>query len=149
MNRPRPNTGVPPATIEQIVDAVWEEATRRPTVVLAIAEEGLRNAIRGMLLRSLFTVIEPPAGELPTEMAGMFPPDAVVVDVRDPRDNGWMTVRRLRDDPRTEAVGVVALVSQPKEADLWWARRLRVGRLLPVPWEGDELLCAVEGVMVT
>jgi CheY-like chemotaxis protein len=149
MNRPRPNTGVPPATIEQIVDAVWEEATRRPTVVIAIAEEGLRNAIRGTLLRSLFTVIEPPAGELPTEMAGMFPPDAVVVDVRDPRDNGWMTVRRLRDDPRTEAVGVVALVSQPEEADLWWARRLRVGRLLPVPWEGDELLCAVEGVMVT
>jgi len=43
----------------------------------------------------------------------------------------------------------VALVSQPEEADLWWARRLRVRRLLSVPWEGDELLCAVEGVRVT
>lgn len=149
MNRPRPNKGVPPGTIEQIVDAVWEEATRRPTVVLAVADEGLRSHVRGVLLRSLFTVVEPPAGELPAEMAGMFPPDAVVVDVRDPRDNGWMTVRRLRDDPRTEQVGVVALVSHPEEADLWWARRLRVGRLLAVPWEGDDLLRAVEGVMVT
>jgi|GEM_PF-744589 len=149
MNRPRPNTGIPAATVEQIVDAIWEEATRRPTVVLAVGDEGLRGEIRGTLLRSLFTVVEPPAGELPMEVAGLFPPDAMVVDVRDPRENAWATVRRLRDDPRTERLGVVALVAQPEEADLWWARRLKVGRLLPVPWDGDDLLRAVEGVMVS
>lgn len=147
MNRPRPNAGYPPAAVEGLVDAIWEEATRRPTVVLSIGDEALRTAIRRRLLRSLFTVVEPPAGELPLETAAMFPPDAVVVDVRDPRDNGWAVVRRLRDDARTERVGVVALVSQPEEADLWWARRLRVGRLLRVPFEGDDLLRAVEGVM--
>ena len=32
----------------------------------------------------------------------------------------------------TEQVGVVALASQPEETDLWWARRLRAGLLLPV-----------------
>ncbi|HEX2191376.1 MAG TPA: hypothetical protein VHG51_20865 [Longimicrobiaceae bacterium] len=148
MIRPRPESGLPPGTIERIADAVWEEATRRPTVVLVVADEALRCELRRLLLRSLFTVVEPPAGELPAETAGMFPPDAVVVDVRDPRENGWAAIRRLRDDPHTERVGVVALVSQPEEADLWWARRLRVARLLPVPWDGDDLLRAVEGVMV-
>jgi CheY-like chemotaxis protein len=148
MSRPRPNAGYPPAAVEGLVEAIWEEATRRPTVVLSIGDEALRTAIRRRLLRSLFTVVEPPAGELPLETAAMFPPDAAVVDVRDPRDNGWAMVRRLRDEPHSERIGIVALVSQPEEADLWWARRLRVGRLLRVPFEGDDLLRAVEGVMV-
>jgi len=54
-----------------------------------------------------------------------------------------------RRGPLVERAAVIALVSHPEEADLSWARRLRVGRLLPVPWEGDDLLPVVEGAMVT
>ncbi len=148
MMLPRPNGSIPRTTVEQLVEIIWTEATSRPIVVLAIADEALRTECRRRLLRSLFTVVEPPFGELPSESSGAFPPDVLLVDVRSPEDNGWGVVRKLRDDPRTHDVPVVALVVQPEGADLWWARRLRVARLLPVPWEGDELLTAIEGVML-
>ncbi|HEV2148188.1 MAG TPA: hypothetical protein VGR37_12360 [Longimicrobiaceae bacterium] len=131
------------AEIAAAVDAVWEEAERRPTALLAIADEPLRGEVRRILVRGWFTVVEPPEGEL--RPAGEDPAaGAVLADLRTPA--GWDGVRRLRLDPRAGRIPVVGLVSAPREADRSRARQLGVACLVPVPFAPEGLLAVMERV---
>ncbi len=135
---------VPAAVIQRIVDVVWAETERRPTVLLAIGDEALRDSSRRALVRSLCTVVEPFSGELSADAVEAAAPDAVLADVRTP--DGWAAVRRLREDARTDGVPVLGLVSAPREADRRRAREFEVDCLVAVPFDPDGLLDLVERI---
>lgn len=142
MNRPVPDAAAS-AEVAAAVDAVLEAAERRPTAVLAIADDPLRGAVRRILVRGWFTVVEPPEGELP--LAEEAPAaGAVVADLRTPE--GWDGVRRIRLDPRAGRIPVVGLVSAACEEDSFRARQLGVACLVPVPFAPDGLLTVMERV---
>jgi DNA-binding response OmpR family regulator len=135
---------IPASTVQRIVDVVCAEAEGRPTVLLAIGDEALRDASRRALVRSLCTVVEPSSGELSADAVEAAAPDAVLADVR--TLDGWAAVRRLREDARADGVPVLGLVSAPREADRRWAREFEVDCLVAVPFDPDGLLDLVERI---
>lgn len=135
---------IPAAVIQRIVEVVSDETESRPTVLLAIEDEALRETSRRVLVRSLFTVVERPAAELCPETLETVRPAAVVADVR--TLDGWAAVRRLRGGGRGNGVPVVGLVSAPRETDRCWAREYAVGCLVPVPFDPEGLLELVERI---
>ncbi|HEX8276678.1 MAG TPA: response regulator [Longimicrobiaceae bacterium] len=139
-----PGGKIPAAAVQRIVDMVCAEAEARPTVLLAIGDEALREESRRVLVRSLFTVVEQPSGELSADAVEAAAPDAVLADVR--TLDGWAAVRRLREDARADGVPVLGLVSAPREADHRWAREFEVECLVPVPFDPDGLLDLVERI---
>ena len=139
-----PGGKIPAAAVQRIVDVVFAEAESRPTVLLAIGDEALREASRRVLVRSLFTVVEQPSGELSADAVEAAAPDAVLADVR--TLDGWAAVRALRADARSGGVPVLGLVSAPREADRRWAREFEVECLVPVPFDPDGLLDLVERI---
>jgi CheY-like chemotaxis protein len=141
---PRGPAKIPAAAIQRIVDVVCAEAESRPTVLLAIGDEVLRDTSRRVLVRSLCTVVEQPSGELSAEGVEEAAPDAVLADVR--TLDGWAAVRRLREDSRADGVPVLGLVSAPREADRRWAREFEVECLVAVPFDPDGLLDLVERI---
>ncbi|HEX2191377.1 MAG TPA: hypothetical protein VHG51_20870 [Longimicrobiaceae bacterium] len=139
-----PTFAIPRATLQRLVDRVFARAARRPTVLLAIEDEALRDAARSLLVRALFTVVEPHGGELSAESVATFRPDLVLADVRTP--DGWLALGRLRADPAVGGVPVVGLGPAPREAGREWARRLGVECVVPVPFDPDGLVDLVERV---
>jgi CheY-like chemotaxis protein len=135
---------IPASTVQRIVEVVCAEAESRPTVLLAIGDEALRDSSRRALVRSLCTVVEPSSGELSAEAVEAAAPDAVLADVRTP--DGWAAVRRLREDARGDGVPVLGLVSAPREADRRRAREFEVDCLVAVPFDPDGLLDLVERI---
>jgi DNA-binding response OmpR family regulator len=141
---PRGPAKIPAAAIQRIVDVVCAEAESRPTVLLAIGDDALREESRRVLVRSLFTVVEQPSGELSADGVEAAAPDAVLADVR--TLDGWAAVRRLREDSRADGVPVLGLVSAPREADRLWAKEFEVDCLVAVPFDPDGLLDLVERI---
>ena len=141
---PRGRAKIPAEVVQRIVDVVWARAESRPTVLLAIGDEALRDSSRRALVRSLYTVVEQPSGELSAEAVEAAMPDAVLADVR--TLDGWAAVRRLREDSRGDGVPVLGLVSAPREADRRWAREFEVDCLVAVPFDPDGLLDLVERI---
>jgi len=141
---PRGPAKIPAAAIQRIVDVVCAETESRPTVLLAIGDDALRDTSRRALVRSLCTVVEQPSGELSADGVEAAAPDAVLADVR--TLDGWAAVRRLREDSRADGVPVLGLVSAPREADRRWAREFEVECLVAVPFDPDGLLDLVERI---
>ncbi|MET0397077.1 MAG: response regulator [Longimicrobiaceae bacterium] len=135
---------IPASVVQRIVDVVWARAENRPTVLLAIGDEALRDSSRQALVRSLYTVVEQHSGELSADAVEAAAPDAVLADVRTP--DGWAAVRRLREDARGDRVRVLGLVSAPRVADRRRARELEVDCLVAVPFDPDGLLDLVERI---
>lgn len=56
-------------------------------------------------------------GELGLEMALDRSPDLIVLDMKMPRVDGWMTARLLRAHPRTAKIPILALTSSSSQHD--------------------------------
>jgi len=56
-----------------------------------------------------FRVIEASDGEAGFQQAQEFLPDLILMDLGMPRVDGWEATRRLKADPRTEHIPVIAL----------------------------------------
>lgn len=139
---PAATFALPPATLQRLVDSVYSRAARRPTVLLAIPDDALRDAARRLLVRALFTLVEPHGGTLCAGSVRDLRPDLVLADVRSPER--WLAVRRLRDDAEAGGARVVGLGPLPREAGRGWARRLGVECVVPVPFDGAALVELVE-----
>jgi CheY-like chemotaxis protein len=57
-------------------------------------------------------------GERGLELTRELRPDLVLLDIKLPRLSGLEVARRLKDDPQTRAIPLVALTSEPRDATL-------------------------------
>ncbi len=74
-------------------------------------------------------------------------PDVVTLDIMMPRMDGWETAARLRQDPETAHVKVMLLSARAQEADLRRGRGLGVDAYLTKPFDPEELLDMVRGLI--
>lgn len=75
-------------------------------------------------------------------------PDVVVLDVQMPHLDGWDTLRRIRALPRTAAVPVILCTVKSGPVDTEMAALLDSDGFLTKPFEIDELVVQVRGVLV-
>lgn len=74
-------------------------------------------------------------------------PDLVVSDIRMPEVSGHMLVRYLRDSPRTNLVPVIFLTAKDTTADRIAGFRSGVDAYITKPFEPEELLAAISGIL--
>ncbi len=74
-------------------------------------------------------------------------PDLVVSDVRMPGMDGYQLMRQLRGAPRTALVPIVFLTAKDETADRIEGFRAGVDAYLTKPFEPDELIAVVNGIL--
>lgn len=74
-------------------------------------------------------------------------PDLVVSDVRMPGMDGYQLMRQLRGAPRTALVPIVFLTAKDETADRIEGFRAGVDAYLTKPFEPEELMAVVNGIL--
>jgi diguanylate cyclase (GGDEF)-like protein len=86
-------------------------------------------------------------GEEALEAAFERCPDLVLADVMMPKLDGFELVRRLRADPRTEAVSIILLTARGQQADKLAGLSAGADDYIVKPFDNEELLARVAGVL--
>lgn len=81
------------------------------TVLLVEDNEDNRIVYRTMLEHSGFDVVEAGNGEDALEMAQSARPDIILMDISIPGIDGWTATERLRADPATREIPVIAVTA--------------------------------------
>jgi DNA-binding NarL/FixJ family response regulator len=74
-------------------------------------------------------------------------PDLVISDIRMPAMDGYEFARRLRDNPRTGLIPIVFLTAKDQTSDRIAGFRIGVDAYITKPFEPDELLVVVAGIL--
>jgi diguanylate cyclase (GGDEF)-like protein len=74
-------------------------------------------------------------------------PDLVLADVMMPNMDGYEMTRRLREDPRTEAVSIIMLTARGVAADKLEGLTAGADDYIVKPFDADELLARIRGVL--
>lgn len=99
------------------------DATERGWVVLLVEDNPVnRKLARNVLRAQGFEVWEAPTGEDALKELGMRQPDLILMDLQLPGMDGLEVTRRVKADPRTADLPVVALTAHVREADEQKAR---------------------------
>ena len=74
-------------------------------------------------------------------------PDLIISDIRMPGMDGYKLARQLRGAPRTALVPIVFLTAKDETADRIEGFRAGVDAYLTKPFEPDELIAVVKGIL--
>jgi CheY-like chemotaxis protein len=91
-------------------------------VLLVEDNEMNRDMLSRRLARQGYVVVIATDGADGIAMAGSEAPDLVLMDMSLPVVDGWEATRRLKADPRTSAIPVIALTAHAMAADEQRAR---------------------------
>lgn len=74
-------------------------------------------------------------------------PDLIVSDIRMPGMDGYQLARQLRGSPRTALVPIIFLTAKDEIADRIEGFRAGIDAYLTKPFEPDELIAVVKGIL--
>lgn len=74
-------------------------------------------------------------------------PDLIISDIRMPGMDGYQLARKLRENPRTSLIPIVFLTAKDTTADRIEGFRVGVDAYLTKPFEPDELLVIIHGIL--
>lgn len=93
------------------------------TVLLVEDNPHNRKIFSGMLAHSGFTVVEAEDGNQALAQAAAARPDLILMDLSIPGLDGWEVTRRLKADPQTQGIPIVALTAHAMRGDEERARQ--------------------------
>jgi two-component system, cell cycle response regulator DivK len=94
-------------------------STRRPTRVLVVEDfADNRDLLTEYLTFRGFTVTAAADGAEAIAMARQDPPDVILMDLRMPGLDGWEATRRLKADPATARVPVIAVTAHALKPEI-------------------------------
>ena len=80
--------------------------------VLIVEDNPLnRKLIRDILIFQGYDVVEAPSGEEGIELARVNAPDIVLMDLQLPGIDGYQTMRRLRAEPHSAPLAIIAVTA--------------------------------------
>ena len=120
----------------------------RPQTVLVIDDErDLIELVRYNLEKAGFDVIGATKAEAGLEIARMNAPEAIVLDVMMPGQDGLEVCRQLRADARTARIPVIMLTAKAAEADRVVGLELGADDYLSKPFSPRELVARVRALL--
>jgi CheY-like chemotaxis protein len=90
--------------------------------VLLVEDHPMNRKLFRDILEMQFVVVEAPSAELALERLESVRPDLIVLDVQLPGMDGLTLVRKLKADPQTASIPVVALSAHAMARDIEMAR---------------------------
>lgn len=121
--------------------------TSAPLVALVDDNDDNRAIYRQYLEWIGFRVVEATDGLQALEQAAALMPEVIVMDLRFPRLDGWEDMRRLKADPATKHIPVLALTAHALVGDAEQARAAGCDRSLIKPCLPEVLARAVRSVI--
>lgn len=103
-------------------------------------EPDLRYVLRRVFERAGHEVVDAGHGAAALEMVHRSPPDLVVTDMMMPVMGGVELIRRLRGDPVTAQIPILAVSGDPHLAD-------GADAVLAKPWKSPQLLTVAHALM--
>jgi CheY-like chemotaxis protein len=87
------------------------------TILLVEDNEMNRDMLSRRLERRGYTVVAALDGQSGVEMAGTLAPDLILMDMSLPVLDGWEATRRLKSEPATRGIPVIALTAHAMSSD--------------------------------
>lgn len=110
-----------------------EEGTTLSRILVVDDEPDMRFLLRRIFQRAGHEVLEAGHGEAALELVRTLPPDLIVTDMMMPVMNGAELINRLRADPTTALIPILAATGDPRlatRADVVLTKPYRPGQLL-------------------
>ncbi len=120
------------------------------TILIIDDEEELRQLLRITFDSSGYSVITAANGEEGWKLAMAKRPDAIVLDIKMPKMNGYEFIARLKKEPKLNATPIIVFTSITDgiaRSDQEWAKSLEVEDFISKPMEPFELLDHVQRVI--
>jgi two-component system, cell cycle response regulator DivK len=99
-----------------------------------------RKIVRDLLARTGYRLLEAADGEMGVATALQELPDLILVDIQLPKISGLEATRRLRADPRTAHIPIIAITSFALSGDDEKAREAGASHYVAKPYSPRELL---------
>ena len=119
------------------------------TVLLVEDDRDNREIYRTILEHFGYAVVEAEDGEAAIRLAQEVMPDVILMDVSIPVIDGWEATRRLKGNPATARIPIVALTAHALDADRAMAERVGCAGFLPKPVAPRRVVEEVERVIGT
>jgi two-component system, cell cycle response regulator DivK len=87
------------------------------TVLLVEDNPHNRKIFSGMLTHAGFRVLEAADGQTALEQVAAERPELILMDLSIPGIDGWECTRRLKADPKTRAIPIIALTAHAMRGD--------------------------------
>jgi two-component system, cell cycle response regulator DivK len=99
-----------------------------------------RKIVRDLLSRTSYRLIEAADGELGIALALKELPDLILMDVQMPKVSGLEATRKLRAEPTTAKIPIIAVTSFALSGDDQKAKKAGANAYLAKPYSPRELL---------
>jgi len=99
-----------------------------------------RKIVRDLLSSTSYRLIEAADGELGVALALKELPDLILMDVQMPKVSGLEATRKLRADPKTANIPIIAVTSFALSGDDQKAKKAGANAYLAKPYSPRELL---------
>ena len=110
------------------------------TILYVEDNEFNRKIVRDLLARTSYRLVEATDGEAGVAMALQESPNLILMDIQLPKISGLDATRRLRADPRTAQVPIIAITSYALSGDDQRALDAGASAYLAKPYSPRELL---------
>jgi two-component system cell cycle response regulator DivK len=110
------------------------------TILYVEDNEFNRKIVRDLLARTSYRLVEATDGEAGVAMALLESPNLILMDIQLPKISGLDATRRLRADPRTAQVPIIAITSYALSGDDQRALDAGASAYLAKPYSPRELL---------
>ena len=117
------------------------------TVLLVEDNPHNRKIFSGMLAHHGFRVLEAETGDKALERVAAELPDLILMDLSIPGIDGWECTRRIKSDPRSSAVPVIALTAHAMRGDEERARQAGCDGYLSKPISPKRVVEEVKKVL--
>jgi two-component system cell cycle response regulator DivK len=116
---------------------------------ILIVEDNLKNMklVRDLLVAKGYATLEALTGEKGVELALAHVPDLVLMDIQLPDINGFQAFERIRADPRTAAVPVVAFTASVTPTDRNRITQAGFSGFLSKPINLKEFLATIQRML--
>ena len=110
------------------------------TILYVEDNEFNRKIVRDLLARTSYRLLEATDGESGVAMALRDTPNLILMDIQLPKISGFDATRRLRADPRTAQIPIIAITSYALSGDEQKALDAGASAYLAKPYSPRELL---------
>lgn len=110
------------------------------TILYVEDNEFNRKIVRDLLARTSYLLLEATDGEAGVAMALRELPTLILMDIQLPKISGFDATRRLRADPRTAHIPIIAITSYALSGDNQRALDAGASAYLAKPYSPRELL---------
>lgn len=113
------------------------------TILYVEDNEFNRKIVRDLLARTSYRLLEATDGESGVAMALRDTPNLILMDIQLPKISGFDATRRLRADPRTAQIPIIAITSYALSGDDQKALDAGASAYLAKPYSPRELLALI------